>query len=60
MRWFHIIVIAVLAIAILIFALQNLQSVTVDFLGFSLSAPLAVLFVSSTCSAWPPAAAPGR
>ena len=45
MRWFHTIVIAVLAIAVLIFALQNLQSVTVDFLGFSLSAPLAVLFV---------------
>ena len=45
MRWFHTIVIAVLAIAILIFALQNLQSVTVDFLGFSLSVPLAVLFV---------------
>ena len=33
MRWFHITVIAVLAIAILIFALQNLQSVTVAFLG---------------------------
>ena len=45
MRWFHIIVIAVLAIAILIFAFENLQSVTVEFLGFSVTAPLAILFV---------------
>jgi putative membrane protein len=45
MRWFHTTVIAVLAIAILIFAFQNLQSITVAFLGFSVSAPLAVLFV---------------
>ena len=42
MRWFNIIVIAVLAIAILIFAFENLQSVTVGFLGFSITAPLAV------------------
>jgi lipopolysaccharide assembly protein A len=45
MRWFHIVVIAVLAIAILIFAFQNLQSVTVGFLGLAITAPLAVLFV---------------
>jgi len=45
MRWFNIIVIAILAIVILIFAFQNLQSVTVSFLGFSITASLAVLFV---------------
>ena len=45
MRWFHTTVTAVFAIAILIFALQNLQSVAVAFLGFSISAPLAVLFI---------------
>ena len=45
MRWFHTTVIAVLAVAILIFALQNLQSVTVAFLGFSITAPLAVVFI---------------
>jgi uncharacterized integral membrane protein len=44
MRWFNIIVIAILAIVILIFAFQNLQSVTVSFLGFSITASLAVLF----------------
>jgi len=38
-------VVAVLAVALVIFALQNLQSVTVAFLGFSISAPLAILFI---------------
>ena len=42
---FNIIVIAILAIVSLIFAFQNLQSVTVSFLGFSITASLAVLFV---------------
>ncbi len=45
MRWVHIAIIAVLAIAFVIFALQNLQSVSVAFLGFGITAPLAVLFV---------------
>jgi uncharacterized integral membrane protein len=35
----------VLAIAFLIFAVQNLQSATVAFLGFSFTMPLAILFV---------------
>jgi uncharacterized integral membrane protein len=41
MRWVHTIVIVAFVAAILIFALQNLQSVTVAFLGFRISAPLA-------------------
>ena len=45
MRWLHITVVAVLAIAFLIFALQNLQSVTVTFLGISFTWPLAILFI---------------
>ena len=45
MRWFHMTVVAVLAIAFLIFAVQNLQSVTVGFLGFSFTMPLAILFI---------------
>jgi putative membrane protein len=45
LRWLHITVVAVLAIAFLIFALQNLQSVTVAFLGISFTWPLAILFV---------------
>lgn len=43
MRWVYIAVVALLAIATLIFALQNLQSVTMSFLGFRLSVPLAAL-----------------
>jgi lipopolysaccharide assembly protein A len=43
MRWFHMTLIAILVIATLIFATQNLQSVTVSFLNFRVSAPLAVL-----------------
>ena len=43
MRWFHMALIAVLAAVTLIFAFQNLQSVTVAFLGFRLSAPLTIL-----------------
>ena len=43
MRWFHMTLIAVFVVAILIFAAQNLQSVTVAFLNFRVSAPLAVL-----------------
>jgi uncharacterized integral membrane protein len=43
MRWFHISLIVILAVVTLIFAVQNLQSVTVAFLNFRVSAPLAVL-----------------
>lgn len=43
MRWVHMMLIGVLVVATLIFAFQNLQAVTVAFLGFRLSAPLAVL-----------------
>ena len=43
MRWLNTIVIVALVAAMLTFALQNLQSVTVAFLGFSVSAPMAVL-----------------
>jgi putative membrane protein len=43
MRWLHLTIIVVLAAATLIFAIQNLESVTVSFLGLRLGAPLAVL-----------------
>lgn len=45
MRWIYVAVIAVLALVTLIFALQNLQSVTVSFLRLQLNAPLAVLII---------------
>jgi lipopolysaccharide assembly protein A len=44
MKWIHTAVVAILAIAFVIFALQNLQSVTVAFLSFGITLPLAVMF----------------
>jgi putative membrane protein len=43
MRWFHITLIAIFILATVIFAVQNLQSVTVAFLNFRIGAPLAIL-----------------
>jgi putative membrane protein len=43
MRWFYMTLVVVFALATAIFALQNFQSVTVSFLNFRLSAPLAIL-----------------
>jgi uncharacterized integral membrane protein len=45
MRWVYMAVAAILAVAMLIFAVQNIQSVTISFLGLSMSAPLALLVV---------------
>ena len=45
MRWVHIVLIAVLAAATLIFAVQNLQGVTVAFLGLRITAPIALVVV---------------
>jgi uncharacterized integral membrane protein len=42
MRWVHLAVIVVFAVVTLVFALQNLQTVTIAFLGFSVSLPLAL------------------
>lgn len=43
MRWVNTAVIVILGAAILLFAVQNLQSVTVSFLTAKVSAPLALL-----------------
>jgi putative membrane protein len=45
MRWLNMGIVVVLAAAMLIFAIQNLQSVTVSFLNLRIGAPLAVLAV---------------
>jgi len=42
MRWVYLAVIILFALATLIFAVQNLKAVTVSFLGFEGTAPLAV------------------
>ena len=43
MRWLHLCLIAVFVVAIVLFAAQNLQIVTMSFLGFSATVPMAVL-----------------
>jgi putative membrane protein len=43
MRWLHVIVVALFAIATLVFVVQNFEIVTLSFLGFSARAPLALL-----------------
>jgi len=45
MRWLNITVVALFAIATAVFALQNLEIVTLSFLGFNARAPLALLVV---------------
>jgi lipopolysaccharide assembly protein A len=45
MRWIYLAVIVSVVAATLVFALQNLQRVTISFLGLSLSAPLAFLVI---------------
>jgi lipopolysaccharide assembly protein A len=45
MRWLHFIIVILFALATAVFALQNLQTVTLAFLGFSIGAPLALLVV---------------
>ena len=42
MRWFHIVVIALFVAAVGLFAVQNLQPVTMSFLGFRATVPLAL------------------
>jgi lipopolysaccharide assembly protein A len=45
MRWVNVVLIAIFAVALLIFAAQNFQTVTVYFLTFKIDAPHAVLIV---------------
>jgi uncharacterized integral membrane protein len=45
MQWLHMAVIFVLSVVTLVFAVQNFESVTLDFLGITVSAPLAVLVI---------------
>lgn len=44
MRWFHLTVVVVFAVAVLVFIGQNLESVVVSFLGLHIRTPLAVMF----------------
>ena len=43
MRWLYLTIVVLFVAGIVIFAVQNLDLVTMSFLGFSLRAPLAIL-----------------
>jgi lipopolysaccharide assembly protein A len=43
MRWVYLLIIIVFALATLIFAVQNLDTVSVSFLSMRVAAPLALL-----------------
>jgi putative membrane protein len=43
MRWFYLAVIVLFVVATFIFALQNLEIITISFLGSNLRVPLALL-----------------
>jgi len=45
MRWIYLVFIILFAFATLVFAMQNLESVTMSFLGFKVRAPLALLTI---------------
>ena len=45
MRWIHLSVMVLFVVAVIVFAIQNLQIVTMRFLGLSASIPLALLVV---------------
>jgi lipopolysaccharide assembly protein A len=46
MRWVHTVIVVLFAAATLIFLVQNREIVSMDFLGFSVRAPLAVIAAS--------------
>lgn len=43
MRWFYLIIVILFAAATFVFAVQNLEVVTMSFLGFGIRAPLAIV-----------------
>ncbi|HMO48127.1 MAG TPA: DUF1049 domain-containing protein [Rubrivivax sp.] len=45
MRFVHLAIIVVLSLIVLTFKLQNLQSVTLQFLGMSMTLPVTLLLV---------------
>ena len=45
MRWLYLTIVCLLAAATLVFALENMEIVSMDFLWFSLRLPLAFLVI---------------
>jgi hypothetical protein len=49
MRWVYLTVIILFVVAIVLFSIQNVQSVTLSFVGFSIRTPLAILTAVVRC-----------
>lgn len=45
MRWVHLAIIVLFVAAVVVFAVQNLETVTISFFRLNVSAPLALLTV---------------
>jgi lipopolysaccharide assembly protein A len=45
MRWVYLAVVVLFVAAMIVFAIQNREAVTMAFLGFSIRAPLALLAI---------------
>jgi lipopolysaccharide assembly protein A len=45
MRWVYLIIVIVFLAAIVIFGIQNRETATMSFLGFSVSAPLVIVAI---------------
>jgi len=45
MRWLYLTIVCVLGVATVVFALENMEIVSVDFLWFGLRLPLALLII---------------
>jgi uncharacterized integral membrane protein len=43
MRWIHLVILVLFSVATIVFIAQNLDSATMNFLGFRVRAPLALL-----------------
>jgi uncharacterized integral membrane protein len=46
MRWLYLAIIIVLAVATLVFAVENMEAVSLDFVWFSVRTPLAFLVMA--------------
>ncbi len=45
MRWIHTAIVALFAVLIIVFAVENFQIITMTFLGFSLTVPMVLQVV---------------
>lgn len=45
MRWIHLVIVVLFVASMVVFSIQNLQVITMAFLGFSVRAPIALVTI---------------